>query len=81
MSMLDLFLIHYLQRFDKVCFNVSLHGKVYKIGEGEPKFTVKVNKDIPKKQFFHLLRLRSEKHICARISKLKVTFTKLCMQF
>ncbi|EFR42750.1 class I SAM-dependent methyltransferase [Dialister micraerophilus] len=52
MSMLDLFLIHYLQRFDKVCFNVSLHGKVYKIGEGEPKFTVKVNKDIPKKQLF-----------------------------
>lgn len=50
--MLDLFLIHYLHRFDKYCFNVKLHGKVYKIGEGEAKFTVKVNKDIPKKELF-----------------------------
>lgn len=52
MKILDLFLIHYLHRFDKYCFNVVLHGKSYKIGEGEPKFTVRVNRDIPKKKLF-----------------------------
>lgn len=48
MSLLDSFLIHYLNRFDKYCFAVKLHGKDYKIGEGEPLFKITINKDIPK---------------------------------
>ena len=50
MSLLDSFFIHYLNRFDKCCFNVKLHDKIYTIGEGKPVFTAVVNKDIPKKE-------------------------------
>ncbi|WP_294155360.1 hypothetical protein [uncultured Selenomonas sp.] len=48
-QLMDSFLIHYLGRFDKFPFNVEMHGDTYQIGEGEPEFTIKVNKDIPKK--------------------------------
>ena len=48
-QLMDSFLIHYLGRFDKFPFNVEMHGDTYQIGEGEPEFTIQVNKDIPKK--------------------------------
>lgn len=44
----DSFLIHYLHRFDKYCFNVRIHGDTYRIGDGEPQFTLVIHKDIPK---------------------------------
>ena len=47
-QLMDSFLIHYLGRFDKFPFNVEMHGDTYQIGEGEPEFTIQVNKDIPK---------------------------------
>ena len=49
MNLLDSFLIHYLGRFDKYCFEVKLHGKSYVIGEGKPLFQIIVNNEIPKK--------------------------------
>ena len=49
MHIMDNFLIYYLQRFDKYCFDVVLHGHTYTIGTGEPLFRVLVHKDIPKK--------------------------------
>ena len=50
MHIMDNFLIYYLQRFDKYCFDVVLHGHTYTIGTGEPLFRVLVHKDIPKKE-------------------------------
>lgn len=38
MHVLDDFLIYYLQRFDKYCFDVVICGKEYRIGKGEPVF-------------------------------------------
>lgn len=49
-QLMDSFFIHFLGRFDKYPFDVELHGDTYHIGEGEPEFTVQVNKDIPKKE-------------------------------
>lgn len=46
----DQFIIHYLQRFQAVCFTVELHGHVYIIGEGMPRFRIVLKKDIPKKE-------------------------------
>ena len=43
-QLMDSFLIHYLGRFDKFPFNVEMHGDTYQIGEGEPEFTIQVNK-------------------------------------
>ena len=40
-------LISFLKKFDEQPFLVKLDGKEYKIGEGEPTFTVKFNKSIP----------------------------------
>lgn len=40
-------LISFLQKFDEQPFLVKMGGKEYKIGEGEPTFTVKFNKSIP----------------------------------
>ena len=34
MHIMDNFLIYYLQRFDKYCFDVVLHGHTYTIGTG-----------------------------------------------
>ena len=48
-ELMDSFLIHYLSHFDKYPFNIELHGDTYRIGDGEPQFTIVVNKDIPKK--------------------------------
>ena len=48
-ELMDSFLIHYLSHFDKYPFNIELHGDTYRIGDGEPRFTIVVNKDIPKK--------------------------------
>ena len=50
MQILDDFLVHYLQRFDKYPFELDLHGKTYTIGEGKPAFRVIVHKDIPKSE-------------------------------
>lgn len=50
MNLVDSFLVHYLNRFDKYCFSVTLHGKTYTIGEGTPLFNVEVKKDIPKQR-------------------------------
>ena len=36
-------LISFLQKFDEQPFLVKMGGKEYKIGEGEPTFTVKFN--------------------------------------
>lgn len=40
-------LISFLQKFDEQPFLVKLGGKEYRIGEGEPTFTVKFNRSIP----------------------------------
>lgn len=40
-------LISFLQKFDEQPFLVKLGGKEYRIGEGEPTFTVKFNREIP----------------------------------
>mgnify|MGYP002128668146 CR=1 FL=1 len=50
-ELMDSFLIHYLSHFDKYPFNIERHGDTYHIGDGEPRFTIVVNKDIPKKDF------------------------------
>lgn len=50
MSITDNFLIDFLQKFDEYPFIVKLSGKEYKIGNGDPTFTVSLNKDIPKKE-------------------------------
>lgn len=50
MHLMDNFLMYYLQRFDKYCFEVVLHGKSHIIGEGKPLFKVIIHKDIPKKE-------------------------------
>lgn len=47
----DSFLISYLWRFDRVPFSLEIHGKTFRIGEGEPAFRVTVRGDIPKKEF------------------------------
>ena len=48
-KLFDTFLVHYLERFNDHCFVVKVGDKEYTIGEGEPEFTIIVNKDIPKK--------------------------------
>jgi len=50
MHLADSFLVHYLNRFDKYCFNVILHGKTYTVGEGKPVFQVTIHRDIPKSE-------------------------------
>ena len=50
MSITDNFLIEFLQKFDEYPFIVKLSGKEYKIGTGDPTFTVSLNKEIPKKE-------------------------------
>ena len=41
-------MVTFLERFTDYPFLVKLGGKEYKIGEGDPEFTVKFNKSIPK---------------------------------
>ena len=48
-KLFDSFLVHYLERFNDHCFNVKIGDNEYTIGEGEPEFTIRVNRDIPKK--------------------------------
>ena len=48
-KLFDRFLVHYLERFNDHCFNVKIGDNEYTIGEGEPEFTIRVNRDIPKK--------------------------------
>ena len=48
-KLFDTFLVHYLERFNDHCFIVKVGDKEYTIGEGDPEFTIIVNKDIPKK--------------------------------
>ena len=40
-------LLSFLEKFDENPFLVKMQGKEYKIGEGEPTFTVRFNKSIP----------------------------------
>ena len=40
-------LVSFLQKFDQYPFCVKINGKEYRIGEGEPEFTVNVKKPIP----------------------------------
>lgn len=56
-KLMDNFLLHYLNHFDKHCFNVKLHNEVYTIGQGEPEFTVVVHKDVPKKALLESTQL------------------------
>lgn len=42
--------ISYLRRSDRVPFFLEMHGKTFRIGEGEPAFRVTVRGDIPKKE-------------------------------
>lgn len=56
-KLMDNFLLHYLNHFDKHCFNVKLHDQVYTIGQGEPEFTVIVHKDIPKAELLESTEL------------------------
>ena len=55
--LMDNFLLHYLNHFDKHCFNVKLHDQEYTIGQGEPEFTVVIHKDIPKKELLESTEL------------------------
>lgn len=48
-KLFDSFLVHYLERFNDHCFTVKIGDNEYTIGEGEPEFTIRVNRDIPKK--------------------------------
>ncbi len=48
-KLFDTFLVHYLERFNDHCFIVKVGNNAYTIGEGDPEFTIIVNKDIPKK--------------------------------
>lgn len=48
-KLFDSFLVHYLERFNDHCFNVKIGDNEYTIGEGTPEFTIRVNRDIPKK--------------------------------
>ena len=56
-KLMDNFLLHYLNHFDKHCFNVKLHDQEYTIGQGEPEFTVIVHKDIPKAELLESTEL------------------------
>ena len=40
-------LISFMKKFDEHPFLIKMDGKEYKIGEGEPAFTVRFNKSIP----------------------------------
>ena len=48
-KLFDSFLVHYLERFNDHCFSVKVGDNKYTIGEGTPEFTIRVNRDIPKK--------------------------------
>lgn len=48
-KLFDSFLVHYLERFNDHCFSVKVGDNEYTIGEGTPEFTIRVNRDIPKK--------------------------------
>ena len=48
-KLFDSFLVHYLERFNDHCFIVKVGDNQYTIGEGNPEFTIIVNRDIPKK--------------------------------
>ena len=48
-KLFDNFLVHYLERFNDHCFDVKVGDTQYTIGEGDPEFTLIVNRDIPKK--------------------------------
>ena len=48
-KLFDSFLVHYLERFNDHCFTVKVGDNEYTIGEGTPEFTIRVNRDIPKK--------------------------------
>ena len=48
-KLFDSFLVHYLERFNDHCFDVKVGDNEYTIGEGDPEFTIIVNRDIPKK--------------------------------
>lgn len=50
MFLVDQFFLHYLSRFDKHCFTVTLHDKAHTIGAGEPLFNVTIHKNISKKE-------------------------------
>ncbi len=47
MSMSQNVIVDFLKKFDENPFTVKLNGQQYKIGEGEPLFTLSVKKDIP----------------------------------
>ena len=48
-KLFDSFLVNYLERFNDHCFSVKVGDNEYTIGEGTPEFTIRVNRDIPKK--------------------------------
>lgn len=48
-KLFDSFLVHYLERFNDHCFVVKVGDNQYTIGEGDPEFTIIVNRDISKK--------------------------------
>ena len=75
----DSFLIHFLERFNDNCFQVRLHDKTYTIGEGEPQFTIVVNKDIPKKELLRSTELAlGEAYMRGDIEIEGDLFTVLC---
>lgn len=49
MTLTDSFLISYLKRLDNSCFTVTLHGKTWLIGKGEPQFSVTFRNSISQK--------------------------------
>ena len=42
-------MISFLKKFDEHPFLIKCKGKEYKVGEGDPVFTIKINKEIPLK--------------------------------
>lgn len=42
-------LLHYLNRFDKHCFNIRMKNQTFQVGSGTPEFTIVVNGNISKK--------------------------------
>lgn len=53
MTLEDNFLLHYLKKFDRVPFDITIHGKRHHIGEGDARFSVQLNGDIKKEDLLN----------------------------
>lgn len=75
----DSFLISYLWRFDRVPFSLEIHGKTFRIGEGEPAFRITARGDIPKKELLTSMMLAlGEAYMRGGLTVVVHLFTALC---